>query len=196
MNVRTITKPTGEPITLSEAKIQLRVDHDDEDGEILRKLAGARVAVEKIHGRAYITRTLALNLDEFPSKNSGLILLPRPPASEIVSIKYWDPDGAEQTMDAADYEFDPYSEPARLRPAYGSSWPATETRFAAIEIQWKAGFGDDPTDVPEDFREAIKIALSDLYENRESIVLGLNVNSTRAIENLLANDKIYDGSFE
>jgi uncharacterized phiE125 gp8 family phage protein len=196
MNVRTITKPTVEPIPLAEAKIHLRVDHDDEDGEIGRKIREARVYCEKIQGRAYITRTLAGYLDEFPSDDSGLILLPHAPASEIVSIKYYDADDIEIALDPADYEFDPTSEPGRLRPAVGTSWPETSTRFAAVEIQWKAGYGDDPTDVPEDTRSAIKLALGDLYENRESIVLGLNVNTTKAIEQLLANDRLTEGNYQ
>ena len=193
MNVRTITKPQVEPIPLAEAKIHLRVDHNDEDGEIGRKIREARVYCEKIAGRAFITRTLAGTLDEFPTDNSGELLLPHAPASEIVSIQYYDADNVQQTLDPADYEFDPTSEPARLRPAVGSSWPATYERYAAVEIQWKAGFGDDPTDVPDDVRSAIKLALGDLYENRESIVLGLNVNTTNAIDQLLANDRLWEG---
>lgn len=193
MNVREIMKPQVEPITLVEAKIHLRVDHSDEDGEIGRKIRSARLYCEKISGRAYITRTLAGTLDAFPTKNGGLISLPHAPASEIVEITYWDPDVNLVTMDPADYEFDPYSEPARLRPVVGSSWPATLNVYGAVEIQWKAGNGDDPTDVPEDTKSAIKLALGDLYENRESIVLGLNANSTNAIEQLLANDRIWEG---
>ena len=195
MDVRTIVEPAVEPIPLAEAKINLRVDHSDEDGEIGRKIRSARLYCEKIAGRAFITRTLAGTLDAFPTEFSGLLLLPYAPATEIVSIKYYDVDGIEQTLDAADYEFDPHSSPARLRPASGSSWPATEFRFAAIEIQWKAGFGDDSTDVPEDIRSAIKLALGDLYEQRESIVLGLNVNWTKQIEQLLANDRLTEGNY-
>jgi len=196
MNVRTIEKPAVEPIPLAEAKIHLRVDHTDEDGEIGRKIRSARIYCEKISGRAFITRTLAGYLDEFPTGNGGLFLLPHAPASEIVSIKYYDVDDVQQTLDAADYELDPTSEPARLRPAIGSSWPATGTRFAAVEIQWKAGYGDDPTDVPEDIRSAMKLALGDLYEQRESIVLGLNVNWTKQIDQLLANDRLTEGNYQ
>lgn len=195
MEPRTIVEPLVEPIPLDQAKIQLRVDHDDEDAEIGRKITAAREELEKLHGRAYITRTLEIRLDEFPSVKSGLVLLPRPPASEIVSIKYLDADEIEQTLDAADYEFDSFSEPARLRPsASAGSWPATALLFSAVRIQWKAGFGTSPSDVPAAFREAIKLALGDFYEQRETIVLGLNVNTTNAIGQLLASDRIYEGN--
>lgn len=194
MDVRTITKPEVEPIPLAEAKINLRVDHNDEDGEIGRMITAAREELEKVQGRAYITRTLAGTLDAFPSSHSGLILLPFPPASEIVSITYWDPEINLVTMDPSDYEFDQFSAPARLRPSTGNSWPATLGRFAAVEIHWKAGFGDDPTDVPPEIRQAIKLLLTDFYENRESIVLGLNVNSTKQIEQLIADGRITSGN--
>jgi uncharacterized phiE125 gp8 family phage protein len=196
MDVRTITEPGVEPIPLAEAKIHLRVDQSDEDDEIGRKIRSSRVYCEKISGLAFITRTLAGTLDEFPTGNGGLLLLPHSPATELVSVKYYDVDGNEQTLDAADYEFDPHSKPARLRPTVGSSWPATETRFAAVEIQWKAGYGDTPTDVPEDIRSAMKLALGDLYEQRESIVLGLNVNWTKQIDQLLANDRLTEGNYQ
>ena len=193
MNNKTIEQPAVPAIPLSEAKIQLRVDHTDEDGEIARKVNEAVVECEKIAGLAFITRTLAGYLDEFPSTNSGEILLPRPPASEIVSIKYYDADDVQQTLDPAEYEFDGLSTPGRLRPASGSSWPATRPRYSAVEIQWKTGYGDDPTDIPDNLRAAAKLALADLYENRESIVLGLNANTTDAIGQLLALDRLGEG---
>ena len=195
MEPRTIVEPLVEPIPLDQAKTQLRVDHDEEDAEIGRKITAAREELEKLHGRAYITRTLEIRLDEFPSAKSGLVLLPRPPTSEIVSIIYLDVDENEQTLDAADYEFDSFSEPARLRPsASAGSWPATAPLFSAVRIQWKAGFGMSPSDVPAAFREAIKLALGDFYEQRETIVLGLNVNTTNAIGQLLGSDRIYEGN--
>jgi len=194
-DVRTTVEPAVEPIPLAEAKINLRVDHSDEDGEIGRMIRAARRHCENLAGRTFITQTKAINLDQFPTAAAGLILLPRAPAISIVSIKYYDVDGIEQTLDPADYEFDPNTKPGRLRPTLGNSWPATEERFSAVEIEWIAGYGDDPTDVPEEIRSAMKLALGDQYEQRESIVLGLNINYSKQIEILLSDQRLSEGNY-
>lgn len=186
-----VTPPAVEPVLLGEAKLHLRVDHDSEDGIIDSKIRAARLHCERIHGRAYITRTYRLEMDCFPP--GGTIRLPRPPTSEIVSIEYTDADGNPQTIDSADYETDLASTPCRIRPVAGLTWPGTADTFGAVRITFKAGYGEDPTDVPEDFRSAVKLALGDLYENRESIVLGLNANTTQAIGALLWPTRIFEG---
>lgn len=188
-----VTPPAVEPVLLGEAKLHLRIDTDDEDGLIIGYLHAAALYCEQIQGRAYITRTLRLELDSFPG-GSGVILLPRPPTGAIVSVEYDDEDGAGQTLDAADYEADLNSEPARLRPAEGLTWPATASTFAAARITYTAGYGPDPTDIPEDLRAAVKLVLGDLYENRESVVLGLNANTTQAVEALLWPTRFYEGT--
>ena len=186
-----VTPPAVEPVLLGEAKTHLRVDSGDEDGLIDSKIRAARLYCEGIHGRAYITRTYRLELDAFPL---SVIYLPRPPTSAVASIKYDDAEGNEQTIDPADYEVDTAREPARVRPVSGYSWPATYDTFAAVRIEFTAGYGDDPTEVPEDIRAAVFLALGDLYENRETVVLGLNANTTRAVEALLWPTRVWEGT--
>lgn len=54
--------PAGEPLTLPEAKLHLRVDLDDDDALITALIAAAREQVEFLTGQRLMTQTWALAL--------------------------------------------------------------------------------------------------------------------------------------
>jgi len=171
MSLVVVTPPASEPVTLTEAKAQLRIPvaQTEQDDHITGLIKSAREHCESYHGHAYITQTLKLVLDGWPDDDE--ILLPRPPYQSITSVKYVDTSGVQQTLDAAAYQADLTSTPGRIRPAYGYSWPTIRDQMAAIEIIFVAGFGD-ADDVPERIRQAIKIKVADLFENPESMGAG------------------------
>lgn len=61
-----ITPPAIEPLSLAEAKLHLRVDMSDDDGEINDAIGAAREDCEGETHRAFITQTWQLILDHFP----------------------------------------------------------------------------------------------------------------------------------
>lgn len=193
MNLVTVTPPAVEPVTLDEAKLQLRVEVADDDTLINRLLAVARQLCEAYHGRAYVTRTLRLELDRFPAV--GIILLPYPPAQSVGSVKYDNSAGVEVTLEATAYYLDAAAEPARLAPAPGTTWPSTQAgKAGAVRIVYDAGYGDAAADVPEYVKQAILVRLADLYEYRESVVAGAQAVTTVeavAAESLLAPTRVY-----
>jgi len=168
-----ITAPASDPVTLEETKDHIHVDHDDEDARIADFI---RTAAQRLDGRngslgrCLITQTWKLTLDRFPPE----ITVPLPPCQSVTSITYADPDGATQTLDPSEYQviglYD--ADPARIRPAFGKAWPSCRTVAEGIAITFVAGFGDDPEDVPEPIRTAIKMHVGHLFEHRESVVLG------------------------
>lgn len=185
MAVTISSPPAIEPITLTELKLHLRVDGTDEDTLIESLLTVARAHCESFTRRQFITATLVLNLDKFPSDE--VILLPYPPIqSPLTSVKYYDADGTQQTLTVTtDYVVDVASEPGRLMPAYGKSWPTTREIMNAVEITYKAGYGLKTADVPEGLKAAIKLLATHLYERREAVSeKSLNVVPL-AIESLL-----------
>jgi uncharacterized phiE125 gp8 family phage protein len=167
MSLITITPPATEPVTLAEARLHLKVDSTDDDTLISALITAMREQAEHRTGRAFITQTLELVLDGF----SADLELPRPPALAITSVKYYDNTGALQTLDAANYSIDSNMEPGWLIPAYGMSWPSTYSTPNAVRVRYTAGYGA-ASDVPESIKTWIKMALSTIYNQRDSIIDG------------------------
>jgi len=133
-------EPQVEPLSLTEAKAHLRVEVSTDDDLITSLIKVARQYAEAVTGRQLSVATLRLTLDEFPSENDEQITLLRPPVHYISSISYVDTDGVTQTVDSSDYQLDRATEPARLRPAYGTSWPSARDQMAAVTIDYVAGY--------------------------------------------------------
>ena len=154
MKPKIIVEPSEEPITLAEAKARLSINDNIDDADITSHIKAAREQGESHTARSFITQTLELALDRFPSE----IELPKGPVQSITSIKYLDSDGVEQTLDSANYMLDDYSERPWALLTAGNSWPDTYDTPLAVKVRYVAGFGL-AADVPEDIKNAILIAV-------------------------------------
>lgn len=161
MGLKIITAPASEPVSLSEAKSHLRVDHADEDALISALITAAREECEHLLERAVAQQTLALVLDSFPA---GGIQLPRPPVVSVTSVEYVDQDGVTQTMSSADYLLDDAQQPSWLLLAYGEEWPQTRDQANAVTVTYVAGYAD----CPELIRAWMLLRIGTLYANREA----------------------------
>src|SRR5690606_14420890 len=146
-----------------------RVDGTDEDTLITGLIAAARETVETFAGRALITQTWELVLDDWP--DSDTIKLPRPPLQSVTSVTYVDEAGVSHTLSSASYIVDTDSEPGRLVLKAGESWPS-ETLQAAngVRVRYAAGYGAAAA-VPEKFKLAVKLLAVHWYENREPVAM-------------------------
>jgi uncharacterized phiE125 gp8 family phage protein len=86
----------------------------------------------------------------------------------VTTVKYVDGDGAEQTLDSAAYITNDYVDPPELTPAYGTSWPSTQLRAAAIVVRYTAGYADAAS-VPEPIRQWMLLAIGAFYEQRSMV---------------------------
>jgi uncharacterized phiE125 gp8 family phage protein len=197
MATRLITGPAAEPITLDEAKNHLRVDFSDDDDLISAIITAARVYCEQWTQRAFVTQTWELVIDSFPgsgvrtstssvptfSSSSGEILLPFPPLQSVVSVKYDDAAGNEQTLGALDYDVDNVSQPGWVVPSSsgwpGSIWPGINS----VRVRYVAGYlpgTNSPIDlaanVPGVIKSAMKLYIGQLYDQREDIAVGTIAN--------------------
>ena len=189
MAVKVITKPTVEPVSLEQAKAHLRVDTTDQDDLIEALITAARQRIEDETGRALITQTLEIAMDYFveppdlrfvtlpyitPAK---AIALPRPPLQSLKRISYYDGDGNEVMLHdevgsptvISDLVVDTYSEPGRLVPASGGSWPSTQDRANAVVIRYVAGYGNDGEAVPKPITQAILLLIGHMHENPSAV---------------------------
>lgn len=166
-----IAPPAAEPVSLDEVKLHMRVDADDEDLSIEGYLRTARQKLDGqfgLLGRCLIAQSWRLTLDSFPSE----IVLPLPPCISIDRIAYLNADGDEVDLAASAYRVTGIGglHGARVRVAKGSAWPRT-VETESVFVEFTAGFGPDPDDVPEPLRTAIKTHAAHLFEHRESVIL-------------------------
>jgi uncharacterized phiE125 gp8 family phage protein len=162
-----VTAPAEEPVSLAEAKVQLRVDHSEEDAFILSKISAARRFCEDASQRAFVTQTLRMWADEFPAASAPQLYLPRPKVQSVTSIKYVDEAGTLQTLDSSLYDVDAISEPAYVVPAFGKSWPVARAKVNAIQVEFVAGWGAASA-VDERAKQAIMMLVAHWYQHREA----------------------------
>lgn len=169
-----IAGPASEPVTLTEAKMHLRLAVDaagaeaytNEDSRINVIISTARQMVEAYSRRQLINQTWNVYLDRFPSCVN--IILPLSPVSDVASIAYTDANGDAATF--TDFAFDDYAD--RIRLNYGESWPTIYPQSDVI-VQCTCGYGASADDVPESFKQAMLLIIGDLYRNtEESVIIG------------------------
>ena len=159
-SLRLITPPAAPPVTLEAAKAWLRVDHADEDALFSALVVSATRLLDGragILGRCLEAQTWELLLDAFPEAE---IRLPLGPVASVASVKFTDPEGAEGTVPAGDFELDNFEAfGAWLVPT--APWPATMETIHAVRVRFVAGTG-----TPEPLRETILAMVCAGYETR------------------------------
>jgi uncharacterized phiE125 gp8 family phage protein len=162
MILNVTTAPATEPVSLAEAKIHLRVDHDADDALITSLIKTAREWCESYSGNKFITQTLTLKLHRF----ENVMRLPYIPASTLKSFQYVDTAGTTQTVSSDVYVYDTDSKPAQIRLAYNQTWPTPRADNNVITIVYDAGYGVAAA-VPDVFKAAIFLVLAAYYEGRD-----------------------------
>ena len=132
-------------------------------------IASARAAAEQELHRALITQTLDAYFDGFPAVSPYEIKLP--PLSSVTAITYTDTNGATQTLAADQYLVDATSQPARIAPAYGCSWPSTRAQSNAVKVRFVAGYGAAAA-VPQCVKTWMLMRIATLWENRSALIVG------------------------
>ena len=192
-----VTGPTGEPLIDADVIEHLRLEDDLEANQVDRVIAAARSQVEGVTGRALMPQTWELALRRFPLQR---IRLPKPPLVSVTSITYVDADGNSQVLASSEYQVNTRIEPGEIERAFRGTWPDIRDVPNAVVIQYVVGYGgvgatDDAArasldQVAGNIRAALLLICGELWENRESSVVGLNYNPTPTVRNLLAPHRL------
>lgn len=162
--------PAATPVSLAEAKAHLRVDFDDDDTLISALIDSVTAHLDGrdgVLGRALVTQTWRADFDGFASR----IDLPLHPVASIVSVTYVDGAGATQTLSTTIYGFGQDSLGGYIYLKADQTWPDVADRPDAVSVTFIAGVAaDDPA--LAGIRAAMLMMIGDLYENRESAVVG------------------------
>lgn len=185
------TAPTAEPVTRDEVKLHSRISHTDEDSWIDSRIKSARLYVEAYTKRQLVTATWELRLDGFPPSDVTPIRVPLPPLSSVSSIAYLDTNGDSQTWSSSEYQTDAKSEPGRIMPAEGYSYPSTQAdTFNTVTVTFVAGYGAASA-VPDRFKTAILMLVDHWYEHRAAVSDRPSQNVEMAVQSLLMQDRVW-----
>lgn len=186
------TAPVNDAVSRDDAKDFLRVDAADDNAIIDRAIESAIASTEAWLRRALITQTWYLYLDAFPTDSLCPIPIPLPPLQSIDAITYTDTAGDGQTWSSDDYQTDIVTEPGRVMPVKGGSWPTAQAdTFNAVTIEFTAGYGDDDTDIPGDIQSMVLLLAAHLYVHRGPVITGMIVSDIPlSVESIAANRRI------
>ncbi|WIY53667.1 head-tail connector protein [Devosia sp. YIM 151766] len=157
--------PAEEPVSLAEAKAFLKVDGNDEDALIETLIGAARLHVESVTGKALLAQSWRVVLDDWPP--GGVVKLPMSPLIAVTNIAAIDDNGGSHDIDLGQFR----SEPDRLiLPRVVAGMPTMQHR-QGIEIDYDAGYGSEPEDVPADLRQALLGLVAHWHEHRDAVIV-------------------------
>lgn len=206
MRVIVITPP--DPIvTWEEADAHLRLLGDETERVFVEGLIAAATAhldgPSGWLGRALGPQTLEARFDSFwPDSRlwSGHVgcrplRLPYPPLIDIVSVKYMDATGTEQTVNSSAYEVRGQD----VGAIYGTSWPAARWQPEAVRIRYRAGYAEDPEadplvpNVPPQIKAAILLMVGDMFRWRETAqgIVAASTPTAQTLDNLLGTMRVF-----
>lgn len=159
----------AEPVSLVEAKKQLKMEGFDEDDAYLALLITAmREKCEEYCHASFVEQSWQLNFTEWPCDR--LLELHRPPVATVESVQYLPSGEVEYVdLDASNYTFDATILPGVIRLTRGGLPTANCNYAAPIRVVINCG-------VYELFPNRVKLAmlmfLSTAYEVRPSLITG------------------------
>lgn len=151
MNVERLTRSSLPAVDLAEAKNHARVDGDFEDVDFARMIDAATREAEDYAQMALLTQAIRVVLPYWPRPDT--IALP------ITPLLDW----SSATVTAGGVAFEDFAVMTGQRPALRltGARPGGE-----IIIDYSAGFGDQPEDIPADLRHALLDQIATYYDAR------------------------------
>lgn len=162
MRVETLAPVASEPVSLSEARAHLRVDHDDEDALIAAYVSAAREKLEAMTGRLFVQRQATFSASVWASEYRT----PLAPLSAVSSVQYVDAQGATQNLTGTDW----YSRAGLDGRVYLTGHEPSRQDNSLITVTATVG---DAT-CPHPIRAAILLIVGQLFEVRQDVVIGVS----------------------
>lgn len=175
----------AEPITVDDAKAQLRVVDSTDDALIGDLITEAREHVEAYCGTRLIPGSVTMTFGRF--EDLGRLTLA--PVAGVTAIRYLDANGVEQTLDPSTYTLinvadDPLAPMIRLN--FGKSWPSSMVASDAVRVDANVGYSV----VPPPIIRAMKLLITQWYDYRTGVQIdarGVPAEVPNAVSSLLAN---------
>ena len=162
---------TPEPISavsLADAKVYLRITHDEEDARIRDLIDAATDYIETRIDRDLLCRVRTMTLCGFPAQFE----IPKPPTQAVLRIQYYDSDNVLQTLASNLWYTYCDGEYTRVLNEYGTTWPATADRPDSVILTYESGYGSSADDIPRKAKQAILLVARHWYDNPSAVVTG------------------------
>lgn len=176
-----ITPPAIKPLTLAEAKRQVKIELDDNDQDPHLEVLIAAVTAHLdgwtgILRRCLCEQTWRIDADGF----APCMRLPLFPVIAITGVAYRDPDGVEQAVPDARYSLRVDGRGAFAHFDRAFAWPSLHSAGAAVSITARYGYADiaasgnapASSSVPADIKAGMLLLLAHWFEHREAVVVG------------------------
>ena len=180
------TPATIKPVTLAEAKVQVREVGTAEDALITSLIDAATQEAEQIMQRAVMPQQWRWVMDSFETDGDNRVSIPTP-ARAVSAVNYVrDSDGATVALTPeTDYLADTRGEfYALVFPAYGKSWPTPRAQPGAVEIVIDVGW-PDAASVPQIVKSWILMRIAALFDNRAAWTSGEAIFRNQFVDRLL-----------
>ena len=173
--------PASEPLTLSEAKLQIRTPSGQtaDDALLYSYIRTARETAEDYMARGLFTQTWQLNLGGF---YTTMLLPMAAPLQSVTTVQYYDTTGTLQTLSSTIYDVDTISRPGRITLAANQAWPGLQSdkRVGRVIVTYVVGWTTIDL-IPERIKQGIRFYLGYLTHDREGLDDG-----QRAVKNAQA----------
>lgn len=170
-----VTAPASLPVSLATAREHLSIASDDTtfDATLTRFITESTTKVENYLGRSLILRKYRWWEDALPIKD-GVIEIPKPPTvATDFAFEYYDADDVLRTWSSSEYQTDFISQPARIKPKSGYSFPVLGSRMHALKVTITCGYGSAESDIPGPIVGAICTFVANRYLTREDVGPGV-----------------------
>jgi len=166
MTLRIVEPADSDPVSLAEAKAQLRAADSSNDVVIKGLIPAATKFVQSIVQRVFVQQTLEWVL---PCWRAELCIPVAPVvAAGIKSIKYVDwTTRAQLTLDPGDYVIQPRGPSVAIFTKFGGFWPVVFAHSSEpIVVRFEAGY-EDADEIPANVKVAILLQIRHLYSMGE-----------------------------
>jgi uncharacterized phiE125 gp8 family phage protein len=162
-------KPGSQVVDLDMAKLNSEIEHDLRDGLLNVLLDAAVRDAEQYTGLSILEReNCVIEINRWP--DDYYMEIPFGPIREIKSITYFDSDGAEQTLDAANYQvLQKWGDTTRkyLKFTFSNEPALDSDKYFPITINVDAGF--ENTEMPAEIKSAVLMRFSHKELYREGV---------------------------
>lgn len=158
MQITVVTDSAETPLTLTEVKHWLKVDHNDDNGKLTELIASAVKTVENYINNPIISKTLLYVTDNYVIDRNGdmVLYLPYLPTS-VAFLKVYNVDDVDTTITA----YNRYG----IKIVFTTHPPSTVRLNAGYQVQFTAGIASNASTTPADIKIVIKEIVAYFYDD-------------------------------